>query len=560
MRLSEQRFLFALLCACIFPSQTRAAFSIEGHVVSAETNEPVPQADLKLVCLATSPGMQKLCKEITGKTLADGTFRFDSLYPLQYRLTAVGAPGMVATRWSKIEVNFGRGAASLTDVVLKLTPESTMTGRVLDETGQPKADVVVEAWRQSGSGVNSQLKLVSKTISNEKGVYVLHSLVAGNYYVATPLPHEDKNDTVNPYLFYAPDALSLEQATMTRVEIGQHYADIDLHMRAVSFFKIQGQAQTETNGSIAADQPQLRLDARDSSGVSLPGREVVLSQDGKFQTEVLPGAYTFRLTGALSLPQPKNSKTPAATMVRLLAKQDIEVSGKDLYGLMLLIPPPITVTGRAYLEGTTETNITKGRVAIRPVEAAAVVGSQTADIQPDGTFMLTNCEPTNYAVRFFPPSGTYVKSVVFNQQDVTTHFIDLSKGSGGELTIVVRQGPASIAGTISDVSGSSDADGSQKIFEVALISELWDENGLVPIRHVASKDGRFSAGGIAPGHYAAIATSGVDTQLWENAKFVHEMQARGVGVDLAENDQKQLAVPYLPLGEIDQIQYRLGID
>ncbi len=346
---------------------------------------------------------------------------------------------------------------------------------------------------------------------------------------------------------------------MTHVDTGQNYSDIDLHLRSLMFYKVQGRAQMETNGSIAGDKPQLQIDARDSSGASLAGRRIPLNPDGTFQTDVLPGAYTLRLTGAVAVAQPKNSQNSTAMIVHLLAKQEIEVSGKDLLGLNLLIPPPITVTGHAYLEGTTQSNIGKGRVTIRPVETGAIGGFQSAEIQPDGTFTLTNCDPANYAVRFLPPSGTYVKSIVFNQQDAMTHPMDLSRGSGGELTIIVRPGAASVAGTL-DSSAPQEANGSQKSFDVALISDLWDENGLVPVRSASSRNGSFSMNGIPPGHYSVIATSGVDMRLWENAKFVNEMQFHGVGIDLAENDQKQLTVPYLTYDEIDQLESRLGIN
>jgi hypothetical protein len=266
----------------------------------------------------------------------------------------------------------------------------------------------------------------------------------------------------------------------------------------------------------------------------------------------------------LTLPQAKTSQAQtqaqAGPTVHLLARQDIEVSGKDLMGIILLIPPPITVTGHAYLEGPTETDLPKGKVTIKPVDADAIGGPQTADIQPDGTFVFTNCDPASYLVRFLPPPGAYVKSLEFNKQDALTHPMDLSRGSGGELTIVLHPGTATLAGSLLDPAGVPDAGGEQKAFDVTLISDLWEENGVVPVRHATGKDGRFSFTGIPPGHYSAIATTGVEMRFWENAKFVHEMQSRGVAVDLAENDQKQLAVPYLTYEEIDQLQFRLGIN
>ncbi len=554
---SWQRLIFFSFCAYLLTTNA-FAISIEGRVVNSETNEPIAQADVKLTC-QEEQRWGRYCKELSGKTAFDGNFHLDRVLPFLYRLSTTGAPGMVVTRWSQLDVDLTTHT-SKSEAVLKLAPEGGITGKVLDEAGQPKAAVVVEAYRQFVTGARTQVTFVSKAITNDNGVYVLRSLLAGNYYVATPLPHEDKNDSTHPYLFFAPNTLGLDQASVTHVDNGRIASSVDLHLRPVSFFRLQGRAQMETVGSVASDPPQLHLDARDSSGASLPGREIILNSDGSFQTDVLPGSYTFRLTGALTLPQSKSvRKAASGPTVHLLAKSDIEVSGKDLLGLIVLIPPPITVTGRAYLEGTNEPNLLRGSVTLRPVEADAIGGYLSADLQTDGSFVIANCDPANYAVRFTPPSGTYVKSIGFNNHDITTQTLDLSRGYGGELTIVIRSGAASLSGTVLD-SGVSEASGSQKSFEVTLVPDLWNENGLAPVRHASSKDGRFTLSGIAPGHYVAIATSGVDSHIWENAQFVHEMQSRGIMVDLAENDRQQLAVPFLTFDELDQLQTRLGIN
>ena len=128
------------------------------------------------------------------------------------------------------------------------------------------------------------------------------------------------------------------------------------------------------------------------------------------------------------------------------------------------------------------------------------------------------------------------------------------------MTVVVRANPASLSGTIIDPISTADASGTKQSFDIALISDLWTENGIVPIRHAHSKDGRFTANGIPPGRYTAVATTSLDPHLWEIGKFVREMESRGVAVDLAENDQKQVVVPFLALEDVDQIQSRLGIN
>ena len=191
MRLFQSRFAFALLCA----AQALAA-SVDGRVVNSSTNESVPQAELTLTCLVDTSNSSNVsrrlpCKDASGKTQADGTFHFELPYGGRYRLKATGASGLVATRLAQVELNLDY-KHSMSDLVLKLAPEATITGKVFDEAGQPKAGVTVEALRVAASGAKAELRGGSRALSNADGVYVLRGLVSGNYYISTPLRHEDK--------------------------------------------------------------------------------------------------------------------------------------------------------------------------------------------------------------------------------------------------------------------------------------------------------------------------------------------------------------------------------
>ncbi len=540
-----------------------AAMDVDGRVVNSVSNEPVPAAPVTLTCESDSNGKRKTCKDLDGRTSEEGVFHFALIFPGRYLLKATGAPGLVATKLSEMEFVFDyRHYHAISPSVLKLTPESTITGKITDETGQPKADVAVEALRVMSNGSLSQVRSVSKAVSNEQGVYVLRSLFPGNYYVATALPFRDKNDPSHPYLFFAPDAVGLDQAALTHVDPGQNYPGLDLHLRPVGLFHLQGKAQMETVNSVSTDKPQLHLDARDSGGVTVPAREIFLNPDGGFETDVLPGSYTFRLTGAQAAQPSKDATKTPPVVVHLLAEQDIEVNGKDVLGLVLLIPPPITVNGHAVLEGTTDTVLGSGRVFMHSLDPSSIGGAQDSAIQPDGTFQFTNCDPVNYAFRLLPPNGTYVKSILFNQQDITNQAIDLSHGVGGDLTVTVRQGAASIVANISNPPPApSDGGGEAKtIFDLVVIPDQWDARGVIPIRHVGSTDGNATLRNLPPGHYSLIATLSLESRLWNTPSFVREMQARGMSVDLVENDQKQVSIPYLSLEEVNQIETALGID
>jgi hypothetical protein len=529
------------------------AVSIEVQVVDSASNEPVPNADLTLACLNAGK-YSRMCKETRAKTAADGTFSFDHLWPVRYSVKASGESGLVATRKSQTEVELDYKHSSVS-VVLKLEPESAISGKVVGEDGQPRSDIGVVALKQSASGATTQLTPVSRAVSDQAGGYAFQGLVPGNYYVVTTVvkPRIEagiKTGKADTFFLYAPSAVSLEDAIPKHVEIGQTYSGVELHLRPLITYKIQGRAQMETAERVVSGDLQLRLYPRDSSGVTAPSREIVLNPDGRFEANVLPGDYTLRLTGTTTILPPAGSKTPPAMMPHLLAKQDIEVSGKDVYGIILLMPPPFTINGHVYMEGAPDTKIEKPEVSMKPVDLAAASGCQTIRTGVDGTFTITNCDAANYVVRYSPPAGAYIKAITLNNQDAMTHVIDLASCAGGELKIVLRPGAASIAATVGDQSG--------KAFDVVLIPESWTDE-MIPVIHAIPQNGQFSARGLAPGFYSVIAAAGVDRNLWNNAAFVHQVQALGTPVDLGENEQKQVVVAPLTEDEADQIELRLGL-
>jgi hypothetical protein len=560
MRLLRTRLVW-LICGGVLFSYASWALSIEGRVVNSVTNDPVPNAELTLACIKSAKkdlsGYERACRDKSAKATEEGTFSFDYLLPVKYLLTAGGVSGLVSTRLSQreIKIEFRKDKA---EILLKLEPESIISGRVLNEEGQPKADVPVVALRRVPSGATSVLSAVAKAVSDKAGVYEFRRLGPGDYYVATAvmkpnplIPKTINGQALDAFIIYAPGAISLEEAVATHLAVGQTASGFDLHLRSLIIYRIQGRAQMETAGQVVSGNLELHLDERNDSGVTTPGKEILMDSDGRFEANVLPGAYTLRLIGTTTIDTPPHSKTPPVPMVHLLAKQDIEISGKDQYGILLLIPPPFTITGRIHLEGTPEDKLEKGDVSLRPLDLVGASACQSTENPVDGSFSMTNCDPASYAVRYSPPAGTYVKSISFNEQDAMTHLIDLSRCSGGELKIVVRPGAASVSATVQDTS--------QQLLDVVLIPDGWTENELVPVIHTEAKEGKYTAAGLTPGSYTAIATAGVAREYWQNARFVHEMQERGVGFQLAENEQKSLVTPLLSEDELREVEIRIGI-
>jgi hypothetical protein len=302
-------------------------------------------------------------------------------------------------------------------------------------------------------------------------------------------------------------------------------------------------------GQAVSGDLSLYLDTRDQKGLITPGRELKLQPDGKFEANVLAGFYTLRLVGT-TIQNTSSPKDAQPMALHLLAKQDIEISGKDTYGIIVLISPPLTIDGHISVEGQPNETIGSGEVKLEAVEPIAPAGSVAAKVQGDGSFSMKNADAVTYAVRYPAPSGMYVKSMELNGQDALSHYLELSNIGGGGMKILLRPGAGSV--TVSQGASSSASD-------VVLIPDVWIDSNLTPVVHLASKDHAFLASGLTPGGYTAVATVTLDSETWANEAFVQEMRSRGTSFLLRENEQQAITAAEVSRDEINRIALRLGI-
>jgi hypothetical protein len=334
------------------------------------------------------------------------------------------------------------------------------------------------------------------------------------------------------------------------LDVGESTDKVELRLRPFLTYHLEGRAQMEPIGQAISGDLSLYLDPRDQNGVTAPGRELQLQPDGKFEANVLPGLYTLRLVG-ISVPNTKgNSKDPQPMLLHLLAKQEIEISGKDAYGIVLLISPPYRIDGHVSVDGQPNYAVKGGEVKLDAVDPIAPGGSVVAQIQADGSFSISSADAVTYAIRCVPPAGMYVKSAELNGQDALAHYLELASGVGGGLKILLRPGAASVTFSKPPESKASD---------VVLIPDVWIDSNLTPVVHLAAHGNVFTASGLTPAGYTAVATTTLERQTWANDAFVQEMRSRGTAFSLAEGEQKVISPPEFNRDEIDGIELRLGI-
>jgi protocatechuate 3,4-dioxygenase beta subunit len=160
---------------------------ILGRVLDATTNRPMPGAVVRLGAGDASPGATAAMAN------AEGEFLFRDLEAGAYGLTAQASgyiPGAYGQRRPQGNADVVRldAGARVTDVTIRLWQYAAITGRVIDESGDPVVDAYVRLLRRATVMGRRQLVpiLPMSDRTDDRGIYRLGSLVPGEYAVVVP--------------------------------------------------------------------------------------------------------------------------------------------------------------------------------------------------------------------------------------------------------------------------------------------------------------------------------------------------------------------------------------
>jgi hypothetical protein len=171
-----------------------------------------------------------------------------------------------------------------------------------------------------------------------------------------------------------------------------------------------------------------------------------------------------------------------------------------------------------------------------------------ATSQGDGTFQLANVPLDRYHVNVSElPPGVYVKSVIYNGDDVTVSRIDLTAASA-TLEVVLSANAGEVSGAVQDSQG--------KALPSVLVS-LWpgsQPGAEIAVRaQVASTDqnGMFRFGNLAPGEYRIASWEDIDYGLAQHGAFCALFNSTAVKVEVGERERERADIKPIPTAAIE---------
>jgi protocatechuate 3,4-dioxygenase beta subunit len=512
--------------------QSSKVASISGTVTSAATGEPLRKARAQLLLMG-----QRGAQPTVALTDSTGHFTVDSIQPGQYILT-VERDSYVVQQYGQDQP--GKPGAVLTlaagqklgDLSFRLQKCAAISGRVVDETGEPIEHAQIRLIIRNYRGGKQNFDDVGQGMSDDHGEYRVYDIRPGRYYIMAIYQGRTYGEIADDFHIayvpvYYPNAISADRASPIEVKAADEIAGIDFSLTGsqVTAYEVSGKVINTITGKFGPGS-MVMLTARSADEPRDFGHDTAVNpQDGTFRfSDVLPGDYQVT---AMSN---ENGQ-------RHDASEDITVGSSNLQNISLVITQGIDIAGRVTLEGVRDTSGIS--VALnRP--GMNFVAPPRATVQPDGTFVLKGVTDGKYNIRVASQcNGCYIKSATSRGVDLLSSGIQISSDMGpSSVEIVFSGNTAELSGT---VTGSGDIPAAGAFVALIPADDMPNRDDHFETS-TTDQYGRFDISGIVPGRYEAYALDKVDqdAEPYRDPDFLKPFAQKGRSVYLSESDHKSI--------------------
>lgn len=534
------RFAVLLVSTSLFAQQQslpQKSGSIRGQVVNT-AGEPLRKAEVTL--RGGSGPNRGENRGIATTTDASGAFTFENLSPGNYvisaqrngyvrqepgRRTGGLSPGMQG-----ISVAEGQNVSG---VAIKLIPHSVVTGKVLDEDGEPMFGAGVHILEERYFRGRRTLTPRANGTVNDLGEYRIAGLQPGRYFVSvdprqnrmpgsTRVPGAGEQVDRNFVTMFYPGVMEQSQATPITLEPGQEARGIDLQVRKVPTVHIRGHVLDETGASPAGIAVMV-LNG-DMPGSTMGRNMSPVRKDGSFDIGgLVPGTHTLM------------ANRMSRDRGRSVATMTVQVGSRDLENVVLRLAPPAQISGVVRAEG--DADVKNVRVTLDPIEGMSFEMHSSRNVGEGNTFSVPGVSPGSYRVDVVgAPDGYYLKSVQAGGQEFIGTGLSVTASVSG-LEVILAKGAVTIEGSVSSA-------GSQPLPQavIALVPPEEKRTQWSLFRSaMADQAGKFSLRNIPPGQYTLLAFNpGEDPTVVQNPEYLKQVGSKGTGIKVGENSRESV--------------------
>lgn len=504
------------------------SFRISGMVVSTAGGAPLAQTRVSIMNARNPKEVESVL------TAEDGRFEFH-VGAGKYALRGAKR-GFIAADYNQHEqfsTAIVTGAGLNTEnLILKLPPSAALTGKVLDESGEPIRQARVILWRDDHSAGVSRIVRFRMETTDDRGAYEFIPLVPGTYFLSVsarpwyavhppsivqegmpPATVDRSLDVVYPVTFYA-DATDSEEATPIPIRGGDHP---EIEFRLVPIPAVHVLFHTDQKPDNGYEMPILQKRIFDGTDVQ-DGMDSQMSSAGVFEITTAPGKYNVRMSGPRTASQ--------------LMEVDINQDHQDLSAssgeALSSVSASVHVLGE-------QTSLPQLFLMFRNPQGRTVA---FGEVKAEGKAEFGEIAPGTYDLQVGSPDGAFsVVRISSEGRDTPGHTLTVTPGSSLSLDLYLVGGSASVGGFAKQagkpVAGAM----------IVLVPKHPEANRERFRRDQSDLDGSFTLQNVIPGTYTVTAIADGWDLDWSKPDVISNYAKHGQTVVVPAHSEHPVKLP-----------------
>ena len=512
--------------------------TVSGTIVSSE-GRPLPGATVAIY--QRSPSL------FTRTTTAGsaGAYQFKDLPGGRYQLSAA-LSGFAMPAGTQLLYNVTDGAGpeiTLGDdedrhsVDVTLLRLGAISGRVLDDVGEPVEGALVGVMTTRYQAGRRRLVVAKQQITNDRGEFRIYGVRVGQYVLATSVGDTLALDLPGYVPTYFPGTDTAATAQFISVGVGEEVGGVDVPLVAAATASIRGRVVDATGRPwhqtfvlIPRSPISARIGAR-------------LEADGTFEfRNVAPGRYIIQANRG-----PQGSEAEGEFLA-----YEVTVGARDVTNLQLQTSLGSRIAGHVTFESATNgAGPSPGLISLSPIPVDSdVAPGKIATTSPNKEyrFELRGISGERRLQAMKLPPGWALKTILANGRNVTDEVLPFGRPdqSLDAVEVVLTDRINQVVGAVTDASRR--AVGAAKVVAFSVDAARWYPGSRFMKAVTATPDGAFELSGLPTGSYFVAAARDVPPgdEGWTDPAFLDSLRSTATVVTLGDGQKQAINLQTRP--------------
>jgi protocatechuate 3,4-dioxygenase beta subunit len=517
--------------------------SIQGVTLNSVTHEPIPGVHVSVVA-ATANSVTAAYGAVSDR---DGHFSIATIRPGTYLLVPERTGFLFTSKATIVPVQSItiRAGQQLTDLKLELTPRAILSGRVIDDHGDPVQDVLVNTVAVDEKDQPKLMMQPGRTATDDRGEFRI-ATIPGRYYVQTNNPPRNNGSNEKPEVrdgveiaplrsTYYPSSIEKSRATPVEAVGGKETGGIEIRLSREAGASISGIVRGMTD---ASNRPSVIDQWGPTAQMIRSSNSVSTDAEGRF---VIRDAQAgFHRLYAVWYSKPQMASAPI----------EVQVGDAGVANLEITLAPTTEITGVVEAEGDPPgVDPPKRNVRLEIVNGMGMMQPYGGATDSKGGFSLSGLAASKYRVRVTPlPDNGYVKKVVVDDTESPDGTVDMSRGARpSRIKVTIGADGAQVSGHVLDEGGNRNA------FSVVLLAPVPVLKEAPELVSQTQPDGTYSFKSVRPGKYRIVAIDPLRSVLG-NLDESYRLLEKGEEIELKPAARLQYDVHTLKKEDADAKQ------